>query len=50
MATLITFFLIGTGKSRWSPQRWWVSGAETLLIGAVAAMIAYFVGSLFHPG
>lgn len=47
--TLVTFFLIGTAKSRWSLSSWWKSGAETLLIGAVAAAIAYGVGSLFHP-
>lgn len=50
IATLVVFFLIGTGKSRWSLAKWWVSGAETLLIGATAAGIAYFVGGLFHPG
>lgn len=50
LATLLTFFLIGTGKSRWSLASWWRSGAETLLIGAVAALIAYVVGGLFHPG
>ncbi len=49
-ATLITFFLIGTGKSRWSLSSWWRSGLETLAIGAVAAFLAYGVGGLFHPG
>lgn len=48
-ATLATFFLIGAAKSRWSLARWWWSGLETLAIGAVAALIAYSVGSLFHP-
>lgn len=42
------FFLIGTLKSRWSLEPWWRSGLETLLIGGVAASIAYFVGSLFR--
>lgn len=50
VATLLTFFLIGTGKSRWSLSKWWWSGGETLLIGALAAMIAYGVGGLFHAG
>lgn len=50
LATLLTFFLIGTFKSRWSLAAWWRSGLETLFIGAVAAAIAYFVGGLFHPG
>ena len=48
LLTLITFFMIGTGKSRWSLSAWWVSGFETLFIGAVAAAIAFGVGSLFH--
>ncbi|MEO0752125.1 MAG: VIT1/CCC1 transporter family protein [Pseudomonadota bacterium] len=50
VATLLTFFLIGTGKSRWSLSKWWRSGLETLLIGGVAALLAYGVGGLFHPG
>lgn len=49
-ATLFTFFLIGAGKSRWSLSKWWRSGAETLLIGGIAALLAYGVGGLFHPG
>jgi len=49
IATLLTFFLIGTGKSHWSLSKWWWSGGETLLIGAAAALIAYGVGGLFHP-
>lgn len=43
-----TFFAIGTLKSRWSLKAWWRSGLETLLIGGVAASIAYFVGTLFQ--
>jgi VIT1/CCC1 family predicted Fe2+/Mn2+ transporter len=48
-ATMMTFFMIGTGKSRWSLAAWWRSGFETLLIGALAAVIAYGVGGLFNP-
>lgn len=47
--TLVTFFVIGALKSLWSVSRWWWSGLETLLIGGVAAAIAYYVGTLFHP-
>lgn len=50
LATLMTFFLIGSGKAHWSLSSWWRSGLETLLIGGVAALLAYGVGSLFHPG
>ncbi len=48
ISTGCVFFLIGTLKSRWSLESWWRSGLETLLIGGVAASIAYFVGSLFR--
>lgn len=48
ISTGCVFFLIGTLKSRWSLEPWWKSGLETLLIGGVAASIAYFVGSLFR--
>lgn len=47
--TMGVFFAIGAFKSRWSLARWWRSGIETLLIGGLAALIAYLVGSLFHP-
>lgn len=50
ISTLIVFFLIGTGKSRWSLARWWWSGTETLLIGASAALIAFVVGGLLNVG
>ncbi|MCA0952508.1 VIT1/CCC1 transporter family protein [Mameliella sediminis] len=45
--TLVTFFAIGSLKSRWSLSPWWRSGLETLAIGGFAAGIAYYVGSLF---
>jgi VIT1/CCC1 family predicted Fe2+/Mn2+ transporter len=48
IGTGCVFFMIGTLKSRWSLEPWWRSGLETLLIGGVAAAIAYFVGSLFR--
>lgn len=49
LATLLTFFMIGAAKSRWSLAKWWRSAIETLLIGGVAALLAYGVGGLFHP-
>jgi len=48
LATLCTFFVIGAAKSHWSLAKWWRSGTETLLIGGVAAILAYVVGGLFH--
>jgi VIT1/CCC1 family predicted Fe2+/Mn2+ transporter len=44
--TLAAFFLVGTFKSRYVLQRWWVAGVETVLIGGVAAGLAYAVGWL----
>lgn len=48
LATAAVFFGIGAAKSRWSLAPWWWSGTETLAIGGTAAVIAYFVGTLFH--
>ncbi|PJI92081.1 VIT1/CCC1 family predicted Fe2+/Mn2+ transporter [Yoonia maricola] len=45
----LTFFAIGAIKSRWSLALWWRSGLETLLIGGVAAGLAFVVGRMFHP-
>jgi VIT1/CCC1 family predicted Fe2+/Mn2+ transporter len=44
--TGITFFLIGSFKSRWSMVSWMRSGLETLFVGALAAALAYAVGVL----
>lgn len=46
--TLVTFFMIGALKSRWSLSPWWRSALETTLIGGGAAAIAFFVGTMFH--
>ncbi|MBF9058970.1 hypothetical protein HKCCSP123_07205 [Rhodobacterales bacterium HKCCSP123] len=45
--TFAVFFAIGAAKSLWSEAPWWRSGLETLLIGGLAAAVAYGVGSLF---
>jgi vacuolar iron transporter family protein len=44
LMTGVVFFLIGSGKSRWSPVSWWRSGLETLAIGMGAAALAYAIG------
>lgn len=46
VTTGITFFLIGTIKSKWSLAKWWLSGMETLAIGAAASGMAFGVGYL----
>ena len=44
--TGVTFFLIGSVKSRWSTASWLRSGLETFFVGALAAVLAYIVGVL----
>jgi vacuolar iron transporter family protein len=46
VATLAAFFAIGSVKSRWLVVPWWRAGLETLLIGSVAAALAYTAGAL----
>lgn len=42
--TGIVFAMIGSIKSRWSTTSWWHSGLTTLLVGAIAASLAYVAG------
>jgi VIT1/CCC1 family predicted Fe2+/Mn2+ transporter len=44
--TLLAFFAIGAVKSRYISQPWYRGGTETLLIGGVAALLAYGIGAL----
>ncbi|ESR22899.1 VIT1/CCC1 transporter family protein [Lutibaculum baratangense] len=46
LATGLTFFLVGSVKSRWSVRSWWASGLETFLVGMTAASVAYVVGAV----
>jgi len=40
----VTFFLIGSLRSKWSPVHWLKTGTETLVIGMASAAVAYLVG------
>ena len=42
----IVFVAIGSIKSSWSTSSWWHSGLTTLLVGAIAAALAYTTGLL----
>jgi VIT1/CCC1 family predicted Fe2+/Mn2+ transporter len=48
VATGIVFFIIGSLKSIWSTQSFWRSGFTTVLIGSIAASLAYLVGMFFQ--
>ena len=45
-ATSVAFLLIGSLKSRWSVRSAWRSGLETLVIGGIAAGLAYAAGHI----
>ena len=42
----LTFFLIGSLRSRWSPIHWLRTGTETLVIGIASAAVAFLVGDI----
>jgi len=42
------FFAIGSAKSRWSTSSWLRSGLVTLLVGAIAAGLAYAAGIILR--
>ena len=43
--TGLTFFAIGSLRSRWSATPWWRAGLETFAVGMAAAGVAFLVGN-----
>lgn len=46
--TGFAFFMVGALKSRYIEQRWWVAGLETLIMGGIAAAMAYMIGGFLR--
>lgn len=44
IATAITLFVVGSGRALFSRLHWFYAGMEMLLVGGVAASIAYGIG------
>jgi VIT1/CCC1 family predicted Fe2+/Mn2+ transporter len=44
LATAAVFFAIGSLKARWSVRPAWISGMETLAVGAAASALAWGIG------
>jgi VIT1/CCC1 family predicted Fe2+/Mn2+ transporter len=44
--TGVAFFLVGASRSLVTRRKWYVNGTEMFLVGMLAALVAYTVGSL----
>lgn len=45
VATAIALFIVGSLRTRVSHVKWWRGGLEMLFVGALAALVAYFIGA-----
>jgi VIT1/CCC1 family predicted Fe2+/Mn2+ transporter len=48
VATGVALFLVGSLRTIITGGKWWRNGGEVLAIGAVAAAVAYFAGSIIE--
>lgn len=45
---VVALFGAGVGAARFTSRSWWYSGTRQLLLGVIAAVVTYGVGSIFH--
>lgn len=48
LMTAVAFFVVGGLKSRFVDQAWWRSALETVVVGGLAAALAYAAGALLQ--
>lgn len=48
VCTMLALFIVGTVKTRFTDETWWKAGCKTVLLGGVAASLAYLVGYLLR--
>ena len=46
-STLLVLFLVGASKTRLTGRNWFKSGAEMLIIGVLASVAGYAIGTVF---
>jgi vacuolar iron transporter family protein len=47
LITLVGLFLVGAVRSKFTLKNWFSSGAEVLVVGLIAALLGFGIGSLF---
>jgi VIT1/CCC1 family predicted Fe2+/Mn2+ transporter len=47
LATVVALFAVGAAKTVLTARPWWRSGLESMMVGAVAAVVTYSVGRAF---
>lgn len=47
LITLVGLFVLGAVKTKYTLRNWFRSGVEVLVVGCIAALVGYGIGSLF---
>lgn len=46
LSTSLILFIVGSLRAKITGMNWWKAGIEMLFVGALAATVAYFIGSI----